>query len=89
MDETSVRRVIQEEIVKAFRIMEGQVDYVPYGTGDFERAFLGVLARVLNDAADEITESENGHYPKCSLCDSRPNKEPHDEPHKDWCPHGA
>jgi len=86
MDEGNVRRIVREEIVKAFRILETASEPSALDRfGDVERIISGLISRAADRAADEIVESDNGTHPECPECDQRVGKQFHQE----WCSRGA
>jgi hypothetical protein len=86
MNEDDVRRIVREEIVKAFQVFGKTSEPDPLeDLGQFERLILGLLSVAIDATVEEIGESDNGTHPECPECDHRVGK----EPHASWCSHGA
>jgi hypothetical protein len=84
VNEDDVRRIVREEIVKAFRIFEVQAEPCAHSdAGDFERLVGSSLAQAADKSVRRIGVSRNGDRRECGVCLEW------DDNHEEWCPSGA
>jgi hypothetical protein len=83
VNEDDIRRIVREEIVKAFGIFEEATGGSRYGIGDLERSARDAVEAVTRDAIKKIEVSRNGSRAQCAACDEWDNL------HEEWCPRGA